>query len=63
MQIEHQCTSEIVCPYCGYTLSDSWELTNNDGKLECENCGKNYVYSRNVEVEYTTTKTERQNKW
>ena len=24
------CTSEIVCPYCGHEISDSWELTCDD---------------------------------
>ena len=48
------CTSEIVCPYCGYEISDSWELTCDDDEYECDECGKKFHYYREVDVHYTT---------
>jgi len=48
------CTSEIVCPYCGHEISDSWELTCDDDDYECDDCGKKFHYYREVDVHYTT---------
>lgn len=48
------CTSEIVCPYCGYEMSDSWELSCDDDEYECDECGKKFHYYREVDVHYTT---------
>jgi len=48
-EIDHKFTNEIVCPYCGYEFSDSWEYLDpsndsHDGEeidVECLECGKN----------------------
>ncbi len=53
--IKHEYTPEIVCPYCGFEESDSWELDGGNGVFECE-CGNEYKYYRNIEVTYTTMK-------
>ncbi len=53
-------TDEIVCPYCGYKFTDSWEIRMNEhgdiGKHECERCGKKFKAYRNIEITYTTEK-------
>lgn len=45
-------TDEIVCPYCGYEVSDSWECPDEDDEMYCDNCGKEFSYVRNIEVIY-----------
>ena len=47
-------TDEIVCPYCGYIHSDSWEY--EDGDVTCCDCDLLFTVERNTEVTYTTTK-------
>jgi DNA-directed RNA polymerase subunit RPC12/RpoP len=47
--------SEVICPYCGYVARDSWELSGDDGENTCGRCEKEYNYTRNVEITYTTT--------
>lgn len=56
--LEHTMTPEIVCPYCLYEYSDSWEFTKDFGEEECTNCGKTFSYSRYVEVSYSTRQTQ-----
>lgn len=51
-------TSEIVCPYCGYEHEDSWEYTEDYDKIPCEDCGKEFKYSREVEVTYSSSRIE-----
>jgi len=58
--IEHECTNNLVCPYCGVELSDSYEYFGLDSEVtevECE-CGKTFVAVREVSVTYSTRKQE-----
>lgn len=45
---------EPRCPYCGETQSDFWEVTADDGDYECGHCSRKFMYSRYVDVTYTT---------
>lgn len=54
-EIDHEFTDEVVCPYCGREHCDSWEYSD-DGTEECNDCGKTFNYTRNVTVEYSTSK-------
>ena len=55
VEIEHEYTNEIVCPWCGYTHGDCGEYTNdNDDNFECNECGKYFSYQRDIEVTYST---------
>ena len=53
---EYECwgTHEMVCPYCGEEQSDSWEYSRDDGTVECGSCSRQFRYTRNVSVDYTT---------
>lgn len=53
-EIDHEYTDEIVCPWCGYKYSDSWELTQNDGEEECRECRKSFSYYRDIKTTYNT---------
>lgn len=55
-EIDHTCTDEIVCPYCGQEVSDSWELSDDHSSYDCCNCDKQFSYSREVSVTYSTSK-------
>ena len=61
MEIEN--TKEMVCPYCGYICDDSWEFDENNGTRYCGNdfCGREFYYSRNIVVDYSTSKLDENN--
>jgi len=57
--IETDSTQELVCPYCGYEDTDSWEYDQNTfdgvlGDIECGECGKKFHAQRNGEITYST---------
>ncbi len=58
-EIDHELTEEVVCPYCGHEHTDSWEYTGDSGKTDCEECTEEFEYCRNIEVTYSTQKTEK----
>ncbi len=60
-EIDHEYTSNIVCPYCGaedeesyHYLSDEWE--NDDIAIDCGNCNKEFSMSYQKDVTYSTFK-------
>ncbi|APM41375.1 hypothetical protein [Clostridium kluyveri] len=56
--INHECTDEIVCPFCGQEFTDSWEYGDDEalGLIECDECGKSFYASREVSITYSTRK-------
>lgn len=63
-EIEHNYTSKIVCPYCGYKFKDSWEIDSGNqdiGECDCHQCEKTFIAYRNVEVTYNTWRKEDNN--
>lgn len=61
-EIDHFCTENIICPYCGYEFKDSWDFSSDSAILECDNekCKKKFSYGRDIVVEYTTSKVDPQ---
>lgn len=60
-EIDYKLTDEIVCPYCGYEFSDSWEIDGDNqdiGLMECDECYKQFYATRNIEVSYSTRKAK-----
>ena len=57
-EIERFGEKEITCPYCGYTYTDSWESgldKDGDSQIEeCEECGRKFQVSMNIDVSYTS---------
>jgi len=49
---------EIVCPYCDYEYSESWEYgMEYDGdstELECPECNKKFSVVMNIETTFTS---------
>lgn len=57
MKIDHSNTREIVCPWCGYVYSNSWEYNDWSGvTIDCGNCGEEFKLFVDFTVDYTTTK-------
>ncbi len=54
-EIDHEFTDEVVCPYCGQEESDSWEFSDS-GSQKCSGCDKEFIFTRNVSVSYSTEK-------
>ena len=57
--VDYEYTDEIVCPYCGYKQSDSWESEDSSDEVICEFCNSKYAYQRNMEVTYSSVKIEK----
>lgn len=55
-EIDHEYTDEVVCPYCGYEHSDSWEFSEYDDEFECHSCEKHFVMERKIDISYVTKK-------
>ena len=57
-EIDHDHTDEVICPYCGYEFSDSWEFngTQDEQHVECDECGKEFFLYVIITVNYTTKK-------
>lgn len=45
----------IICPYCGNVDEDSWEYSDDEGEIDCGRCGREFNYTRDIAVKYTTT--------
>ena len=57
MSIDTELQPAITCPYCGYAFVDSWDYADG-GEVDCLNeaCEKPFMFARDVEVTYTTSK-------
>lgn len=62
---DHQHTDEIVCPYCDYKFSDSWEYDHLPGDgdkarqlTNCHSCRKEFFFDVIIETSYTTERKE-----
>lgn len=53
-------TQEVICPYCGYEFSDSWEFSmKGDGdecEIDCDECNKKFTAIMDLTVSYSTYK-------
>lgn len=58
-EIECKNTDEIVCPYCGFEFSDSWEYDQDTEEIDCLECDKTFNMTRNVYIDYSTSKLEK----
>lgn len=54
-------TQEITCPFCGHEHNDSWDLNcDHNDDHECESCGQEFVWERNISVDYSSRKPKLQ---
>lgn len=49
-EIDHRYTDQLICPYCGYEFTESWEL-GEDGEVDCD-CGKRFSFYSETRVNY-----------
>ena len=54
--IDHKNTRNIICPYCGYEDTDSWEHEADRDEIECTECDETFKYEREITIDYTTKK-------
>jgi DNA-directed RNA polymerase subunit RPC12/RpoP len=55
----HTLEDEVVCPYCGYVHTESYEFFDDmegDEDIECIDCGEEFRVSRIVTIQYTSRK-------
>jgi hypothetical protein len=55
-EIDHEITDNIVCPWCGEEIRDSWEYSSDFDDIECGECERKFQYSRTITVYYSTEK-------
>jgi len=61
---DHRNTDEIVCPYCGYVHSDSYEAVGDTDVIdECVNCLRKFKWDREVSVTYDSYKIDWLKEW
>ena len=59
-EIDTSRKDDIICPHCGHTYTESWEVAdyNNEGEQDCAECGKKFYWVEHRVVTYTTEKLE-----
>lgn len=59
-EIETSFEDEIVCPYCGHRMTDDegYFEREGDGEYDCDECGKTFNFTVNIEVTYSTSRKE-----
>lgn len=50
-------TDAPVCPHCGHTVIDEWELVDS-GETCCELCSLSFLFVRHKFVAYTTVRKD-----
>lgn len=58
-EIDHEYTTEIVCPFCGSEFGDSCEVesvSEDLGLQQCGDCDKHFYATRNITIDYSTEK-------
>jgi hypothetical protein len=61
-EIDHEGTHQIVCPYCGYEHTDSWELVDEEypcaQSVQCSSCEKKFMAESFTVTKYNTNKAD-----
>jgi DNA-directed RNA polymerase subunit RPC12/RpoP len=53
----HLLEDEINCPYCNHEYIDSWDYSENEECLDCEECGRKFDIEVITEIKYTTRRS------
>lgn len=56
VEIDHEFTPFIVCPYCGSQHTELCEYSEDEDDMLCEECNKEFHYERIETVEFITSK-------
>ncbi len=55
MSFDTSTTDNLICPYCGYEETDSWELGESSDNHQCGSCDKTFVYETEVSRSFTSS--------
>jgi DNA-directed RNA polymerase subunit RPC12/RpoP len=56
-EIDSEYEKEMICPYCGYENTDSFEfIDEGEGVRICGRCGRDFEFTVNVSITYSTKK-------
>jgi len=58
MQINHELTENLVCPYCGKEHFDSWDIPADTGSFECEKCEREFHFEKEEIIRWNTKKID-----
>jgi len=47
---------ELVCPWCGYSDPDSFEIDPGEGQTDCPDCEKEFTYMIQTSVIYASAR-------
>lgn len=51
---EETCNDDVIeCPYCHYMHRDVCDFLDDESKIQCHQCERDFLYRRTVAVYYT----------
>ena len=53
-EIDCDYTDNIVCPFCGYVVEDSWEYGEDEDEGVCPECDRKFELEVRVTTKYST---------
>lgn len=58
---KHETDNHVVCPYCGAEDDDTGQILeggNGPDGIDCDGCGKSFMYEADFTVHFTTWKAD-----
>lgn len=53
-EINTDYTEDIICPFCGYVFTDSWEL-DDEAEVDCPECDATFDLEVGITTWYTSS--------
>ncbi len=60
--IDCEGTYQVICPYCGYEIPDSYEYIGNEDRdgeesnVDCPDCGKTFIIHLHIDYSFDSRK-------
>ncbi|MCU4813635.1 hypothetical protein OCF19_26380 [Bacillus cereus] len=59
--VDNKYENYLICPYCGGKNRDARKRSQDNGIINCDKCGSQIEYSREIEITYSTRPVKRNN--